>query len=71
VTDEGDNTVSEYDSAGDLITTFSGAGGNFAGPNFVTTFAVPEPSAIALLMAGLGLLVYFTRRKAVVATVRS
>jgi sugar lactone lactonase YvrE len=71
VTDEGDNSVSEYNAAGGLIETFSGADGAFSGPNFITTMTVPEPSAIALLMASLGLLFYFTRRKAAVATIRS
>ena len=64
VTDEGIyNDVTEYSSTGTLLQTVTSS--NFAGPNFITTVTsnVPEPSAIALMLAGVGLLFYFTRRK--------
>jgi len=62
VTDYGSGAVKEYDSLGNLLNTFTGNG--IMGPCYITTeLAVPEPSAYALLTAGLGLLFFVTRRK--------
>jgi streptogramin lyase len=62
VTDEGDNSVTEYNPAGHLIAVFNSG---FTGPNYIATdlAAVPEPSTYALLVAGLGALFVICRRK--------
>jgi sugar lactone lactonase YvrE len=66
VTDEGDNTVTEYNPAGKLIGVYNTG---FYGPNYVTTdlLAAPEPSACALLVAGLAMLFVVSRRKRAMA----
>jgi sugar lactone lactonase YvrE len=66
VTDNGDNTVTEFFANGTFDQTISSS--DFSGPCFVITeAAVPEPSTYALLFAGLGMLYFMRRRK--VATV--
>lgn len=64
VTDEGSNSVTEYGPGGNFLATFTG---DFNGPNYITTLAVPEPSAYALLTLGLGFLIFFARRKTTAA----
>jgi DNA-binding beta-propeller fold protein YncE len=70
VTDNGNNTVTEYNSSGSLVHTFTSG---FSNPNFATFAAgslpVPEPSTYALLLGGIGALYIYQRRR-MVATVR-
>jgi serine/threonine-protein kinase len=67
VTDNGDETVTEYSSTGALIQVYStDSGGNpaFNGSGFITTqAAVPEPTTYALMLAGLGIVYFWNRRK--------
>jgi sugar lactone lactonase YvrE len=65
VTNEGNGTVSEYDPNGDFLATFNG----FDGPNYIATLAVPEPSTYVLLTAGLGMLLFVSRRRKVAARI--
>jgi DNA-binding beta-propeller fold protein YncE len=64
VTDYGNNTVTEYNTAGQLINTFTN---DLSGPCFdvvSTGLAVPEPSTYAMLLAGLGAIYFIQRRRA-------
>jgi len=66
VTDNTDSTVTEYNSTGNLIATFSSL--NFNGPCYIVDqqLAVPEPSTYALMLVGLGGLLYFRSRRKMV-----
>jgi sugar lactone lactonase YvrE len=64
VTDEGDNSVSEYGPAGNLLAVYSTG---LDGPNYITTLAVPEPSAYLLMLGGMGALFVTLRRRQGVA----
>lgn len=66
VTDNGDNTVTEYNSLGEVLKVYNSPGA-FDGPCYLTSLVVPEPSTYVLCIAGLGLLVFLRRRKAVTA----
>jgi serine/threonine-protein kinase len=71
VTDNGDETVTEYSPTGVLLQVYStDAGGNpaFNGSGFIVTQStVPEPTTYALMFAGLGVLIFMARRKAATA----
>ena len=63
VADSGNGTVSEYDAVtGQLIQVYTG----FCDPNFLAvlpaSLPVPEPSTYALLLGGLGVLLFINRR---------
>jgi streptogramin lyase len=64
VTDFGNNTVTEYNAAGQLINTFSST---LDGPCFLAIsspgLSVPEPGTYGLLLVGLGALYFFQRRR--------
>lgn len=72
VTDNGDETVTEYSSSGAILNVYSGEAVN--GACYITasfsTDPVPEPSTYVLLTAGLGVLFFASRRNRKVATVR-
>ena len=75
VTDNGDETVTEYSPTGQLLEVYSTDINNnpaFNGSGFIVTQAVvPEPTTWALLLAGVSFLFYLGRRKtAVLAVVR-
>jgi len=60
VTDEGDNSVTEYYPNGTFKAVFSTG---FSGPNYITTMTLVVPATYALLTAGLGMLFVMCRRK--------
>lgn len=70
VTDYGNNTVTEYNASGMLIHTYST---DISGPCFLTfsptssNVTVPEPGTYAMLLAGLGLLYFYQRRRMALA----
>ena len=71
VADSGNGTVTEYNAlTGQLVDTFTGFCDDsyLADPASSGSLPVPEPSTYAMLLGGVGLLLFVNRRRKLLAT---